>query len=286
MKMNFLMGASLAGSLLASTASFAAADTVVAIVDGKNITFEEVMKQKDTLGKELKGVPEDKLFPLLQNKVVNDIIIEKAARESNIAEKEEVKKALEMMTQQFLIQAFLADKIKGTIEDGDVKKKYEDLVANFPDEKEAKLRHILVSDKSKADQIVKALKNRVDFKKLVEKSEDKATAKRGGEIGYMAKSMLPKEISDKIFEVKAGDYTPEPVKTELGWHIFMVDEYRDAKPPSYEESKEELKTLMAEETLIAFMKDLREQAKVQLLDKDGKPLPKPEPKEADKTKKS
>jgi peptidyl-prolyl cis-trans isomerase C len=130
------------------------------------------------------------------------------------------------------------------------------------------------------------LKNRVDFKKLVEKSEDKATAKRGGEIGYMAKSMLPKEISDKIFEVKAGDYTPEPVKTELGWHIFMVDEYRDAKPPSYEESKEELKTLMAEETLIAFMKDLREQAKVQLLDKDGKPLPKPEPKEADKTKKS
>jgi peptidyl-prolyl cis-trans isomerase C len=153
MKMNFLMGASLAGSLLASTASFAAADTVVAIVDGKNITFEEVMKQKDTLGKELKGVPEDKLFPLLQNKVVNDIIIEKAARESNIAEKEEVKKALEMMTQQFLIQAFLADKIKGTIEDGDVKKKYEDLVANFPDEKEAKLRHILVSDKSKLSRL-------------------------------------------------------------------------------------------------------------------------------------
>lgn len=282
MNKHFLMGIAVTSSLIASSVTFAASDTVVAVVDGKNITLEEVMSQKDTLGKEFKNIPEDKLFPLLQNKMVNDLIIAKAARESDIADKEEVKKALELMTQQFLIQAFLADKIQGTIKEGDVKKKYEDLVANFPDEKEAKLRHILVSDKGKADQIIKALKNRVDFKKLVEKSEDKATAKRGGEIGYMAKSMLPKEIAEKVFEVKAGGYTSEPVKTELGWHVFMVDDYRDAKPPSYEESKEELKTLMAEEALIDFMKKLREKSDVQMMTKEGQPLPAPKEEEAPK----
>lgn len=284
MKLRFFLSALVAGGLMTSQVAVAAPDTVVAVVDGKKITFEEVMKQKDALGKELQGIPEDKLFPLLQNKLVNDIIIEKAAKESDIGEKPEVKEALAVLTQQFIIQAFLADKIKGSVSDADVKSKYQELVQNFPDEKEARIRHILVKDEAKAKQIIKALKNKsASFKDLVKKSEDKATAQRGGEIGFMAKSMLPKDVGEKVFALKAGGFTPDPVQTELGWHVFLVDEYRDAKPPAYEEAKDELKALMAEEALIKFMQDLREKSSVELLDENGKPLP--EKKAADAEKK-
>jgi hypothetical protein len=54
----------------------------------------------------------------------------------------------------------------------------------------------------------------------------------------------------------------------------MVEGVRDAKPPKFDEVKDELKSLMTQEAILALVKDLRSKAKVELFDKDGKPLPK------------
>ncbi len=257
---------------LMSTAAWA--DSIVAKVNGKDIKYSEVMAQKDELGKEAQAVPAETLFPLLQNKMVNEIIMEMAAAKSGIEKDPEVLDALEKLKQRLYMQAFLAKQIKGLVTDAAVKARYDDLVAKFPNEKEVKLRHIVVEDEKTAKAVIKALENKTDFAKLAkEKSTDKTTAKQGGELGFVAKSILPKEMQEAVASLKVGEYSKAPVKTEFGWHVFKIDEERDAKPPKFEEAKDELKNMMAEEELVKFMEKLRGEAKVELFDKDGKPMP-------------
>jgi len=257
---------------LMSTAAWA--DAIVAKVNGQDIKYSEVMAQKDELGKEAQAVPAETLFPLLQNKMVNEIIMEMAAAKSGIEKDPEVLEALEKLKQRLYMQAYLAKQIKGLVTDAAVKARYDDLVAKFPNEKEVKLRHIVVDDEKTANAVIKALANSTDFAKLAkEKSTDKTTAKQGGELGFVAKSILPKEMQAAVSALKVGEYSKAPVKTEFGWHVFKIDEERDAKPPKFEEAKDELKNMMAEEELVKFMEKLRSEAKVELFDKDGKPMP-------------
>jgi len=260
----------LAGFMLTSPAE--AADPVVAKVDGKDITLSQVMAEKDKLPKQAQGLPEETIFPILQNQVVDIMLIEKAAAGSGLEKDPKVQDAIQKLTQQLIDQAYLAKQIESAVTDAAVKAKYEEIIKNFPNEKEIKVRHILVKDESTAKAIIKALKSGSDFIKLAKDKSIDGTSKDGGDLGYVRKDEVVKEFSDVAFALAVGSYTQEPVKTEFGWHVIKVEEKRDAKPPTFEEAKEELKALMAEETIITLLKDLRAKAKVELFDKNGKPI--------------
>lgn len=277
MKFHLLASTALfAGFMMTGTAS--ATDPVVAKVDGKDITLSQVLAEKDKLPKQAQGLPEDTLFPILQTQVVDLILIEKAANASGADKDPKVQDAIKKMTQQVIDQAYLAQQIEAAVTDAAVKAKYDEIVKNFPQEKEIKARHILVKDEATAKAVIKALKAGTDFAKLAKEKSIDGTAKEGGDLGYITKDEVVKEFSDVAFALEIGAYSQEPVKTEFGWHVIKVEEKRDAKPPKFEEAKEELKALLAKEAIMNLLKDLRSKSKVELFDKDGKPVkaaPKP-----------
>jgi len=272
MKSSLLKSISLI-ALLTTVTPVKAADPVVAEVDGHKFTYSQVMELKDSLPKQYQSAPEDKIFPILVNQIVDTYLIEKAAKKTGLENKEEIKKAIEKAKEGIISQAYLLDKVKDTITDASIKAKYDEVVKSFPKEKEVHLRHILVDNKETAQAIIKALKNGADFKKLAQTKSKDGTAKEGGDLGYFRKSELPKELAEAAFALKLGTYSQEPVKTDFGWHVLMVEDVRDAVPPKFEEIKNELKALMTQEAVVAVVKDLRSQAKISLFDKEGKPLP-------------
>lgn len=273
MKSTLLKSISLVAFLAASTPTFAA-DPVVAIVDGQKFTYSEVMKAKEGLPKQYQDAPDDKIFPALVNQAVDTYLINKAATASGEVNSPEVKQAIQKATENIVSQAYLLSQIKGKITDADVKAKYEEVVKQFPQEKEIHIRHILVDDKNVALSVIKALKNGTDFKKLAQSKSKDETAKEGGDLGWFRKSELPAELSEAAFALQPGTYSQEPIKTDFGWHVIMVEGVRDAKPPKFDEVKDELKSLMTQEAILALVKNLRSKAKVELFDKNGKPLPK------------
>jgi peptidyl-prolyl cis-trans isomerase C len=273
MKSTLLKSISLVAFLAASTPAFAA-DPVVAIVDGQKFTYSEIMKAKEGLPKQYQSAPEDKIFPALVNQAIDTYLINKAAQAAGEANNPEVKQAIQKATENIVSQAYLLSQIKGKITDADVKAKYEEVVKQFPQEKEVHIRHILVDDKNVALSVIKALQNGTDFKKLAQSKSKDETAKEGGDLGWFRKSELPAELAESAFALTPGSYSKEPVKTDFGWHVIKVEEIRDAKPPKFEEVKDELKSLMTQEAILGLVKGLRSKAKVELFDKDGKPLPK------------
>ncbi|HUX79718.1 MAG TPA: peptidyl-prolyl cis-trans isomerase [Alphaproteobacteria bacterium] len=273
MKTSLLKSISLI-AFLAVSSPVLAADPVVGVVNGHKFTYSQVMETKASLPKQYQSAPDDKLFPVLLNQLVDTYLIGEAAQASGEAQKPEVQKAIAKATEGIIAQAYLLDKVKGTITDAAVQAKYAEVIKNFPQEKEVHLKHILVDSKETAQSIIKALKGGADFKKLAQAKSKDETAKEGGDLGFFRKSELPKELADAAFALTAGSYSQEPVKTDFGWHVLKVEEFRDAKPPKFEEVQSELKSLMTQEAVVALVKDLRSKAKVELFDKNGKPLPK------------
>ncbi|MGZ5491612.1 MAG: peptidylprolyl isomerase [Nitrososphaeraceae archaeon] len=83
-----------------------------------------------------------------------------------------------------------------------------------------KCLHILVKKNSEALAVVDRLKNGESFINLAkELSIDKASGKRGGDLGFFRKGMMVKPFEDVAFKLEKGQIS-EPVKTEFGYHII------------------------------------------------------------------
>ena len=63
-------------------------------------------------------------------------------------------------------------------------------------------------------------------------------------------------------ELKKGQMTDKPVKTQFGWHIIRVDDVRDAQLPKFEEVKPQISQQMTQQKLAQFQEELRKKASV------------------------
>jgi peptidyl-prolyl cis-trans isomerase C len=83
-----------------------------------------------------------------------------------------------------------------------------------------KCMHILLKKNSEALMVLDRLKNGESFTNLAkELSIDKASGKRGGDLGFFRKGMMVKQFEDVAFRLEKGQIS-EPVKTEFGYHII------------------------------------------------------------------
>jgi peptidyl-prolyl cis-trans isomerase SurA len=82
------------------------------------------------------------------------------------------------------------------------------------------------SVEAKAKAQAAALRKRVaggeKFAKVAaESSEDPATARNGGDLGFLPRGMLDPELDDAAFSLKFGELS-SPLRSSVGWHILEV----------------------------------------------------------------
>jgi len=84
-----------------------------------------------------------------------------------------------------------------------------------------KCSHILVKKQSEAIAIIERLKKGESFTSIAKESSiDKGSAKKGGDLGLFGRGMMVKPFEEAAFNLKKGEMTSEPIKTEFGYHII------------------------------------------------------------------
>jgi len=142
-----------------------------------------------------------------------------------------------------------------------------------------RVRHILIKSEAaapitaknaalkKAEDIKKELDAGKDFEDLAAKySDDEESTRKGGDLGYVIKGMLPEELDVKAFSLPLGEIS-KPIASQFGYHLLQVEERRIATKLKYEQVKDDLEQLLTQanfgKELAAYLKELRKDAKIQ-----------------------
>ncbi len=123
---------------------------------------------------------------------------------------------------------------------------------------------------SDAKAIIAQIKAGGNFEEIAKaKSKDPGSAKDGGDLGWVSDKALVPEFSKAMVQLKNGQITDKPVKSQFGYHIIKMLDSRDVKPPSLDEIKDQLKqVIMADQNwqkakFSEMMQKLRAKAKIQ-----------------------
>ena len=127
------------------------------------------------------------------------------------------------MRRQKLIASISADVAAPS--DLEVRNYYDQHPGEFRSSEEVHIRQILVHDEGVADDIEQKLKKGASFEQLSVQYSLAPNAKKGGEIGFVARGQLPKMFEDEIFALKPGSVS-SVIRTDSSFHIFKVDERR------------------------------------------------------------
>jgi parvulin-like peptidyl-prolyl isomerase len=99
-------------------------------------------------------------------------------------------------------------------------------------------------------------------------SEDPVTRARGGDVGLIVKGDLPKDIETKIFSMKIGEWTKEPIQMPNGYFFVRVEGQNAAKQFDFEEIKNDLAEMLyqinSKKAFDEFVAGLRSKASIKI----------------------
>ena len=252
--------------LTASLLSTNAIAQNAAIVNGKSIPKAQLDKLVQKSGQPDNPQVRDQAREML---VTRELILQEA-NNRGVLQKESVRDQLEQSRVGILVAAVFEDYVeKEGIAEADLKAAYESVKAQYTG-KEYHVEHILVEKESDAKAIIAQIKAGGNFEESAKaKSKDPGSAKKGGDLGWVSDKALVPEFSKAMVQLKNGQITDKPVKSQYGYHIIKMVDSRDVKAPSFEEMKDQLKQMIASDQnwqkakFSEMMQKLRAKAKVQ-----------------------
>ena len=174
-------------------------------------------------------------------------------------------KVREDLAEEIVRERLIADAKGLKISDDELKKAYDANKDKLGKPEAVHLRHILAKTEAEANELVAKVKAGADFKTLAREKSLAASGKAaGGDYGFVSRGMLPPEIDEAAFALKAGELKIIP--GPRGSHILQVVEKRAAQTASFAEVKNDLREMLLAEKLKAasapFLLELRRKADI------------------------
>ncbi|MBR2273731.1 MAG: peptidylprolyl isomerase [Alphaproteobacteria bacterium] len=242
---------------------------IAAKVNGEVITVND-LKQSYADHPQIKDrVPFEEFYAKTLDVFVNSKLVYQAAQAARIEETPEYQRQLVTAREDLARKLYLEKKVDEKVTDEAVKKLYNDYTSKFESQKEISAKHILVETEDKAEEVINKLNKGEKFDRLAQEySKDQAV-----DLGYFTKDMMVPEFSEVAFNMKKGEYTKTPVKTEFGYHVILVEDARASKPLELKEIEPQLKNMVSQQAIGEIFEDLRNSAKIERFGLDGKLIP-------------
>jgi peptidyl-prolyl cis-trans isomerase C len=238
------------------------AGTVLATVDGIEITLGHVVVLRERLPEQFQALPDETLMSGLVDQLVDQILLARTVSEDPDADPLGVRLHLENERRGTLASVAVTEQIEGEISEADVQAKYEELVGGFEAQPEFSASHIIVPTEEEAAAIKAELDGGADFATVAaEKSQDGAAA-NGGSLGWFGLGQMVPEFETAVQAMEVGEVAG-PVQTQFGWHLIKLDDTRETAPPPVEEVRDQIVEQIRQERLVAELEELRGAAEIE-----------------------
>jgi len=256
---DFWLGAVLAAGLaLPGFAQETTADTVIATVNGVDITLGHMIATKTGLPDQYKSLPDDVLFEGILAQLIQQTVLSQALEGEP---SRTITLTLENERRSMRAGESLDAKISGAITDEALQAAYNARFADAEPTTEFNASHILVETEAEAQDIQKQLNEGADFAELAKEKSTGPSGANGGSLGWFGPGMMVKPFEDAVVAMKAGEISG-PVQTQFGWHILILNESRLQDTPSLDSIKAELEAEIQQQIVEDIVKGLTEKAVV------------------------
>lgn len=120
--------------------------------------------------------------------------------------------------------------------------------------------------RERAGEAIRRARAGEDFARLArELSDDRASAERGGELGYVARGELMPALERALFALRPGEVTPEPIRSPLGYHVLKALEVRGGSRKSLAEVAPQIRERLAAEAAERAARARAEEVRARLL---------------------
>lgn len=201
----------------------------------------------------------------VKQEMVNRLVAVQAAEKAGIDKQPAVQQEIELARQGILVRALMADHLKkNPITDAEIQAEYDEIKKSESGKQEFKLRHILVKEQKEAEDLIAAIKaKKVTFQEAAKKdSIDPGSGQNGGDLGWGPASNYVPEFAEAVKDLKKGQMTDKPIKTQFGWHIIQMEDARDIKFPELAEVKPQLEEMLRQQQLAEFQDSLMKNATI------------------------
>ncbi|WP_407494079.1 peptidylprolyl isomerase [Pseudooceanicola sp. MF1-13] len=251
----------IATPVLAENHADMGADTVVATVNGTEITLGHMILVRQSLPQQYSQLPNEVLF----EGILEQLIQQTALQDSVEGTPRRVEMAIENETRSLMAAEAVGEVLASAVTDEAIEQAYQDTYGNAEPDMEYKAAHILVETEEEAQAIVEELEGGADFAAVAKEKSTGPSGPNGGELGWFGKGMMVAPFEEAVVDMEVGAISA-PVQTQFGWHVIKLDETRMKEAPSLDEVREELRGQVEQEAVKAHIDALVENANV---DKSG-----------------
>jgi len=268
--------AAIAATAQAQTTETTAADpeegvtgaTVVATVNGENITVGDIVALRTELPPQYQSIPDRQLYDGLINQMINQILLSQAATRAGMEEQPAVKRGLEMQRMSYLAELYARERIDAALTRDAVETEYARRYAEEEPKLEYNASHILVPEEDAAKEIAELARGDVDFAELAKERSTGPSGPNGGNLGWFGDGQMVPAFEAGVKALEAGGVS-DPIQTQFGWHVIKLNETREKAPPALSEIYQELAGDMARQITDAMVQALRADGTVEFV--DGQP---------------
>ncbi len=282
-----------------------AEDGVVARVNGAAITERELDAEVNRLIPKATyhgNVSEEKrkefLEKALENLINQELQFQDAVAKGLKPDKKQVKERMELIRKRFKSkkdyktaleqEGITEDELRSRVEkgllaleavsrmvtepsrmsDAALRDYYDKNTSKFKQPESVRLRIFSAKDEAKAKDALAKIQAGEDFGNVAASMSEDDYRIKGGDLGYLHKGRIYPELEDAAEKMKNGEVS-NLIMAEGKWFIIKVEDKKQERQLSFEESKDklrkELEKKKSEERMEKWLTDLRAQAKIENL---------------------
>lgn len=242
----------------------ASSETVVATVNGTDITLGHMIVLRQRLPQQYQQLPPDILFNGILDQLVQQTLLGDQIEELSTASR------VTLDNEERALRA--AEEARRVVEeamtDEAIQAAYDELYGNAEPETEYNASHILVETEEDAAALVTELEGGADFAELAMEKSTGPSGPRGGELGWFGTGAMVPPFEEAVVSLEVGAISA-PVQTQFGWHVIKLNETRVKDAPALDQVRGELLENVQAAAIESRIETLTETAEIVRPDLDG-----------------
>jgi len=234
------------------------ADTVVATVNGTEITIGHMIVARSTLPQQYQQLPNDVLFEGILSQLIDQTLLAQSF-EGDLPKRTTL--SIENETRSLTAAEVIEGVLATAMTEEAIQAAYAETIEEFVTSEEYNAAHILVETEEEALAVIAELEAGADFAAAAREQSTGPSGPNGGDLGWFGAGAMVPSFEAAVIALEVGAVSA-PVQTQFGWHVIKLIDTRKTDAPALDDIRNEIMSDLQAAAVASRVESLAETATI------------------------